>query len=99
MINVFFLFFLYQEVDGHKIPKDAWAKAFIQTDICHAAGILFKALFTTQEIQNCTLRGRNGTSLLDVPKEQPFSVSFPHFWHMRIYKILCIFHFQRRLDG
>ncbi|XP_021946251.1 uncharacterized protein LOC110844372 isoform X2 [Folsomia candida] len=56
------------EVDGFIIPREFWAKAFVQADICHAAGILFKALFSQEEIQKCTLRGRNGTSLLNLQK-------------------------------
>jgi len=51
-------------VDGYEITREIWAKAFLQNDIIHAAGTLFNALFSTEEIKNCTLNGRNGTRQL-----------------------------------
>ncbi|ODM99164.1 hypothetical protein Ocin01_07515 [Orchesella cincta] len=51
-------------VDGYEITREIWAKAFLQNDIIHAAGTLFNALFSSEEIKNCTLNGRNGTRQL-----------------------------------
>jgi len=51
-------------VDGYEVAREIWAKAFLQNDIIHAAGTLFNALFSTEEIKNCTLNGRNGTRQL-----------------------------------
>jgi len=61
-------FYFLKIVDNFTIQREAWAKAFLQTQICHSAAILFKAIFTPDEIQNCTLAGRNGTNRLDLKK-------------------------------
>lgn len=55
-------------MDGQYVGKKAWAKAFYQTEIVDSAKCLFEALFTEEEMRECTLNGKNGTGELSAVK-------------------------------
>lgn len=59
---------IFQYLDGHYVGKKAWAKAFYQTEIVDSAKCLFEALFTEEEMRDCTLNGKNGTEELSAVK-------------------------------
>jgi len=50
------------------ISKRAWAKAFYEKDIIQTSKVLFEALFSEQEMQQCTLNGKKGTPELSAIK-------------------------------
>lgn len=55
-------------IDGLPISKRAWAKAFYEKDIIQTSKVLFEALFSEQEMQQCTLNGKKGTPELSAVK-------------------------------
>ncbi|CAL8118609.1 unnamed protein product [Orchesella dallaii] len=55
-------------IDGLQIPKRSWAKAFYEKDIIQTSKVLFEALFSELEMQQCTLNGKKGTPELSAIK-------------------------------
>lgn len=65
---IYFIIISEQIIDGLAISKRAWAKAFYEKDIIQTSKVLFEALFSEQEMQQCTLNGKKGTPELSAIK-------------------------------
>jgi len=55
-------------VDCISFNVNAWAKAFIKDDPIKSAMVLFKSLFTDEEVHRCTKSGRKSSKPLDKAK-------------------------------
>lgn len=59
---------MFQLMDDHRVARKAWAKAFYETDLINSAKCLFEALFSEEEMRDCTLNGKNQTQELSAAK-------------------------------
>jgi hypothetical protein len=56
-------------LDDYYIPKNIWKKAFHEKNLLRSGKILFRCMFSADEIRNCTWSGRGNTEILSRRKE------------------------------
>jgi len=56
-------------LDDFYIPQSKWIEAFKRKNIVKSAEILFRCLFSDEEIINCTIKGKGETRVLDPCKK------------------------------